>query len=157
MKNHYVYPLVVEHTDTNLSMYFPDFPGTAVTAVRLTDGIPRAKELLAARSLELEEASKNFPEPSDPDEIELYGPRDRIVFIEVFMPPYRDAAENKAVTKNCTIPKWLRDAADEAGLNCSQILQTGLKEALGIESYRVGNQLNLGENENRGADQQEAD
>lgn len=100
------------------------------------EGIPRAKELLADRALELEEAGQKLPEPSDPDEIELYGPRDRVVFIEVFMPPYRDAAANKAVTKNCTLPKWLRDAADDAGLNFSQILQSGLKEALGIENRK---------------------
>ncbi|WP_410769565.1 type II toxin-antitoxin system HicB family antitoxin [Fontibacillus sp. BL9] len=133
MKTHYVYPLVVEHTDTNLSMYFPDFPGTAVTAVKLVEGIPRAKELLAARAIELEEAGRELPEPSEPDQIELEDVSDRIVFIDVFMPPYRDAAANKAVTKNCTLPKWLRDAADEAGLNSSQILQSGLKEALGID------------------------
>lgn len=134
MKSHYVYPVVVERTDTNLSMYFPDFPGTAVTAVELTEGLSRAKELLAARALELEEAGQSLPAPSEPEQIELEDRSDRIVFVEVFMPPYRDAAENKAVTKNCTLPKWLRDAADEAGLNFSQILQSGLKEALGIEN-----------------------
>ncbi|MEK5166208.1 type II toxin-antitoxin system HicB family antitoxin [Paenibacillus sp. FSL R5-0527] len=134
MKSHYVYPVVVERTDTNLSMYFPDFPGTAVTSVELAEGLSRAKELLAARALELEEAGQPLPAPSEPEQIELEDPSDRIVFVEVFMPPYRDAAENKAVTKNCTLPKWLRDAADEAGLNFSQILQSGLKEALGIEN-----------------------
>lgn len=115
-------------------MYFPDFPGTAVTSVELAEGLSRAKELLAARALELEEAGQPLPAPSEPEQIELEDPSDRIVFVEVFMPPYRDAAENKAVTKNCTLPKWLRDAADEAGLNFSQILQSGLKEALGIEN-----------------------
>lgn len=136
MKTRYVYPMVVERTDTNLSMYFPDFPGAAVTAEELTEGLTRAKELLAARALELEEANQELPVPSEPDQIDLEDPSDRIVFVEVFMPPYRDAAANKAVTKNCTLPKWLRDAADEAGLNFSQVLQSGLKEALGIESRK---------------------
>lgn len=136
MKTRYVYPVVVERTDTNLSMYFPDFPGTAVTAIELTDGLIRAKELLAARALELEEANQELPVPSDPDHIELEDSSDRIVFVEVFMPPFRDVAANKAVTKNCTLPKWLRDAADEAGLNFSQVLQSGLKEALGIDNRK---------------------
>ncbi|MNO15534.1 hypothetical protein D3C76_52000 [compost metagenome] len=133
MNNHYVYPLVVERTDTNLSMYFPNFPGTAVTAVELTEGLVRAKELLASRALELEEAGQDLPIPSEPDQIGLEDSSDRIVFVEIFMPPFRDAAANKAVTKNCTLPKWLRDAADDAGLNFSQILQSGLKDALGID------------------------
>ncbi|MNC42014.1 hypothetical protein D3C75_908110 [compost metagenome] len=114
-------------------MFFPDFPGTAVTAVELAEGLSRAKELLAIRAQELEEAGQPLPYPSEPDQIELEDSNDRIVFVEVYMPPYRDAAANKAVTKNCTLPKWLRDAADEAGLNFSQVLQTGLKDALGLD------------------------
>lgn len=133
MKNHYVYPVVVERTDTNLSMYFPDFLGTAVTAAELAEGLSRAKELLVSRALELEEAGQDLPIPSEPDQIELEDNSDRIVFVEIFMPPFRDAAANKAVTKNCTLPKWLRDAADDAGLNYSQVLQSGLKDALGID------------------------
>lgn len=136
MKNHYVYPVVVERTETNLSMYFPDFPGTAVTAAELTEGLSRAKELLAARAMELEDNGQPLPSPSEPEQIDLEDPSDRIVFLEVYMPPYRDAAANKAVTKNCTLPKWLRDAADDAGLNFSQILQSGLKEALGIDNRK---------------------
>ncbi|WP_083205451.1 type II toxin-antitoxin system HicB family antitoxin [Bacillus sp. FJAT-27264] len=137
MKSHYVYPLVVERTETNLSMYFPDFPGTAVTAVELTEGLARARELLAFRTLEMEEQGLELPAPSEPDQIQLEDSSDRIVFVEVFMPPFRDASANKAVTKNCTLPKWLRDAADEAGLNFSQVLQSGLKEALRIDKQRT--------------------
>ena len=132
MTTHYIYPLVVEKADTNLSMYFPDFPGTAVCSVELIDGLTRAKEMLSIRVMELEERREPVPPPSGPDSIELYDVSDRIVFVEVFMPPYRDAAANKAVTKNCTLPKWLRDAGDQAGVNYSLILQNGLKEALGI-------------------------
>lgn len=137
LKTHYVYPIVVERTETNLSMYFPDFPGTAVTAVELTEGLGRAKELLAFRAQELEEAGHPLPVPSELEQIELEDKSDRIVFVEVYMPPYRDAAANKAVTKNCTLPKWLRDAADDAGLNFSQVLQSGLKDALGIDKQRI--------------------
>ncbi|OBZ09108.1 hypothetical protein A8L34_22595 [Bacillus sp. FJAT-27264] len=118
-------------------MYFPDFPGTAVTAVELTEGLARARELLAFRTLEMEEQGLELPAPSEPDQIQLEDSSDRIVFVEVFMPPFRDASANKAVTKNCTLPKWLRDAADEAGLNFSQVLQSGLKEALRIDKQRT--------------------
>lgn len=133
--NHYMYPVVVEKTETNLSMYFPDFPGTAITSDDLIEGLARAKELLAARAIELEESGRSMPAPSAPEDIELFDPSDRIVFVEIFMPPYRDDAANKSVTKNCTLPKWLRDAGDRAGVNYSMILQSGLKEALGIQKH----------------------
>lgn len=132
MSNHLVYPIVAEKAeDGGIGMYFPDFPGTAILSIDITDGIRRAKEMLADLVLEKEEQGQ-LPKPSDPENIELLDSSDRIVFVEVYMPPYRNEAANKAVTKNCTLPKWLRDAGEEAGLNFSQLLQTSIKEALNI-------------------------
>ncbi|MBE3554563.1 MAG: type II toxin-antitoxin system HicB family antitoxin [Thermicanus sp.] len=134
-KNHYIYPVVVEKAeDGGLGIYFPDFPGTAILAVDLIDGIKRAKEMLADIILDIEEKELEIPRPSDPETIELLDARDRIVFIEIYMPPFRDEASNKTVTKNCTLPRWLRDAGEEAGLNFSQLLQSSVKEALGIHN-----------------------
>lgn len=134
--NTHVYPIVVEQAeDGGIGMYFPDFPGTAIIPEDLEDGIWRAKELLAFRLLELEEKGEVFPKPSSPDAIEYEDATDRVVFVDVFLPPYKDAAANKSVTKNCTLPKWLRDAADAAGLNYSLLLQNAVKDALRIESH----------------------
>lgn len=132
-KNHLIYPVVVEKAeDGGIGMYFPDFPGTAILGADIPDGIRRAKEMLAELVLEKEEYKQQLPRPSDPENIELLDASDRIIFIETYMPPYRDEAANKAVTKNCTLPKWLRDAGEAAGLNFSQLLQASIKEALGI-------------------------
>jgi len=133
MSDTYIYPLVVEKgEDGGLGLYFPDFPGTAVLADDITTAIKQAKELLIARIIELEEQGLPLPAPSEAHDIEDLEPTDRVVFVDVYMPPYRDEAAQRSVTKNCTLPKWLRDAGDRAGLNYSLILQKGLKEALGI-------------------------
>lgn len=133
-KNHLIYPVIVEKAeDGGIGMYFPDFPGTAILSIDIADGIRRAKEMLANLVLEGEEQGQQLPNPSAPESIELLDASDRIVFVEIYVPPYRNEAANKAVTKNCTLPKWLRDAGEEAGLNFSQLLQTSIKEALGIK------------------------
>ncbi|MEW6172894.1 MAG: type II toxin-antitoxin system HicB family antitoxin [Bacillota bacterium] len=133
-QNHLIYPVVVEKAeDSGIGMYFPDFPGTAILSVDIADGIRRAKEMLVNLVSEKEEQGQQLPKPSDPENIELLDASDRIVFVDVYMPPYRNEADNKAVTKNCTLPKWLRDAGEEAGLNFSQLLQVSIKEALGIK------------------------
>lgn len=88
--------------------------------------------MLAFRILELEEKDLEIPVPSEPSTVEL-SDDEYIYFIDIYMPPHRNEAANKAVTKNCTLPRWLRDAAEDAGLNFSQILQASLKEALGVE------------------------
>ncbi|MCC3375730.1 type II toxin-antitoxin system HicB family antitoxin [Cohnella sp. REN36] len=137
MENYYIYPVVVERGEVGgYGLYFPDFPGTAILHDDLTKAITEAKLMLAFRARELEESGQPLPKPSTPESIKLEGPSDRIVFIEVYMPPYRDDAANKAVTKNCTLPKWLRDAGDEAGVNYSLLLQNAIKEALGISRHQ---------------------
>ncbi|MFH5185701.1 type II toxin-antitoxin system HicB family antitoxin [Paenibacillus sp. TAB 01] len=134
LQSHYIYPVVTERAeDGGLGLYFPDFEGTAILAPDVTAAIKQAREVLVVRLLELEAQGIAVPPPSAPDQIELLDPSDRIIFVEVYMPPYRDEAAHKSVTKNCTLPKWLRDAGDQAGLNYSLILQNGLKDALGIK------------------------
>ncbi|EKN67475.1 type II toxin-antitoxin system HicB family antitoxin [Schinkia azotoformans] len=129
---HYTYPVVYEKDEVgNQGMYFPDFPGTAIIPSDFLDGVKRAKEMLASRILELEENEQELPKPSDPASLEL-STDECLYYIDVYMPPYRNEDANKAVTKNCTLPRWLRDAAEEAGLNFSQLLQSAIKEALDI-------------------------
>ncbi len=138
MTNHLIYPVVVEKADDGgLGLYFPDFPGTAILSLNITDGIRKAKEMLANLAMEREEQNQPLPTPSTPAEITLYDAADRIVFIEVYLPPYRNEVENKSVTKNCTLPKWLRDAGEEAGLNFSQLLQTSIKDALNLNESKI--------------------
>ncbi|MBH8606005.1 type II toxin-antitoxin system HicB family antitoxin [Thermoactinomyces sp. CICC 10521] len=136
MKNHFIYPCVFEQAQKNVSFYFPDFPGFVGSHENIEKGLPVARNLLAEAILQYEAEGKELPSPSDPKDIELYDPTDRIVYVEIWMQPYRDEAANKAVTKNCTLPKWLRDAGEAAGLNFSQLLQTAIKEALGIKETR---------------------
>ncbi|MEK3950277.1 type II toxin-antitoxin system HicB family antitoxin [Paenibacillus sp. FSL H7-0703] len=133
MKNTYVYPAVIEKADDGIGLYFPDIPGTAVLAPDIPTAVVDAKNMLVDRILELEDNNMAIPSPSDPASIELNDASDRIVYVEVFLPPYRDAAMNKAVTINCTAPQWLRDAGKDAGLNFSQLLQSSVKDALGIK------------------------
>jgi predicted RNase H-like HicB family nuclease len=134
---HVGYPVVVEKAeDGGIGMYFPDFPGTAILSNDIADGVRRAKEMLADLVLEKEEQGQPLPVPSDLDKIELLDASDRIMFVEAYLPPYRNEASEKAVTKNCTLPKWLNDAAKEAGLNFSQLLQASIKEALHLPQKR---------------------
>lgn len=134
MKNHYLYPCVFEQAKNNVGFYFPDFPGFVGTHETVEKGVPVARDLLAEAILQHKDEKKPLPHPSDSKDIELYDPSDRIVFIDVWLTPYEDKAANKVVNKNCTLPKWLRDAGEAAGLNFSQLLQSAIKEALIVKT-----------------------
>ena len=55
-----------------------------------------------------------------------------LIYVDVWISPILEKARNQAVKKTLTIPKWLNDEAEKQSLNFSNILQTALKEALGI-------------------------
>jgi hypothetical protein len=59
-----------------------------------------------------------------------------VTLIQARTEPIRDELQNRAVKKTLTIPQWLNDEAEEAGLNFSQTLQFALKEKLGITEKR---------------------
>jgi hypothetical protein len=48
------------------------------------------------------------------------------------MPIIRDEIENRAIKKTLTIPKWLNDIAEINKVNFSHVLQSALKEHLGL-------------------------
>lgn len=45
---------------------------------------------------------------------------------------YRNLNDSRAIKKTLTIPNWLNTRAEKVGINFSQVLQTALKEKLGI-------------------------
>ncbi|SFJ85415.1 type II toxin-antitoxin system HicB family antitoxin [Thermoflavimicrobium dichotomicum] len=85
----YVFPAVVEQAENNVSMYFPDLPGMA-TAPDLKTGIKDARDLLGFRLAEMEANGEEIPEPSDVKNIQLLNPSDQIIYVDVWMIPYRD-------------------------------------------------------------------
>ena len=55
------------------------------------------------------------------------------------MPIVRDIKDLKAVNINCTMPSWLKQSAEAAGLNFSQVLQTSVRQILGIKERQYTN------------------
>lgn len=46
---------------------------------------------------------------------------------------YRRKHDTRAVKKTVSIPSWLNAQAEQAGVNFSQVLQTALKQQLGVQ------------------------
>ena len=67
------YPFVIERANTNLAGFFPDLPGTAVTATAAGDLLARASKTLASHLAELERSGDRAPEPAAIDALDLRG------------------------------------------------------------------------------------
>ena len=90
-----------------------------------------AKEAMALHLYGLEANNHPIPEPTPAGTLKVES-NQVIVLVEVWMPPFRDEMEQRAVKKTLTIPKWLDDMAQEHKVNFSDLLQNALKEYLGV-------------------------
>jgi predicted RNase H-like HicB family nuclease len=109
------------------SVVFPDLDGCITEGDDLKQALEMAQEAMGIYLVSLEEQKKPIPSPSDFDSIEAkQGEFVNLVMVEVNQ--YR---KNKSVNKMLTLPAWLNEAAEDAHVNFSRVLQEALKEKLG--------------------------
>ena len=125
----YIFPCIFIYNDTGISIYFPDLDGCVSHGDNEKSAYYNAKEALSLHIFGMEQDGDEIPTPSELRAIQLLD-NQQAVLIEVFMPPFRAKQANKFVKKTLTIPEWLNLEAERAGVNFSQVLQTGLKDYL---------------------------
>jgi len=114
---------------------FPDLPGCVTEGGTLEEALLMAREALELHLYGMEEDGDLIPCPTPPENVHV--PAGAFVTpVEAWMSPVREEMANKAVKKTLTLPKWLNDIAERENVNFSQILQSALKQYLGIRERR---------------------
>lgn len=68
-----------------------------------------------------------------PNTVTINLPKDAILsYVDINMDLYRQKYGNKTVRKNCTIPQWLNNKAEELNINFSKTLQEALIKKVSI-------------------------
>ena len=132
MKENYIYPIKIKEEDGIFLITFPDQVTDAVDESEVTHS---AQEVLSLCIIENENQGNKNPEPSKENEIPLEK-GERILYIHLWMPYFRNITKEVYVKKTLTIPKWLDLLAKEKNINFSAVLVNGLKQELGIEEKR---------------------
>lgn len=96
----------------------------------LAEAISMARDAIGVVGLDMEDDGDEFPAPSQ-DVPHQAG--DIVSLVDVDLSAYRRSIEKKTVRRNVSLPAWLNNAADEAGLNVSAVLQNALKQQLGVQ------------------------
>lgn len=130
-RDRYIYPAIFDYAVDGISIEFPDLPGCLPCADSTEAAIKNAQEAMALHLYGMEQDGDEIPEPTPITEIH-HGENQAIVLVEVWMPLYRNVIESRAVKKTLTVPKWLNDLAEEKQVNFSHLLQTALKNHLGV-------------------------
>lgn len=131
-KDRYVYPAIFDYADDGISIEFPDLPGCLPCASTTEEAVKNAREAMALHLYGMEQDGDPIAEPTPIHKLRAAEDQ-AIVLVEVWMPPFRDEIEQKAVKKTLTIPKWLDDLAVDQHVNFSHLLQDALKQYLGVK------------------------
>lgn len=126
------YPAIFTRESSGLyAIDFPDVPQCYTSGECETDGIIMATDVLNIRLYEIEKNGELLPEPSRIEDI----PPPESGFVTMILGDtdvYRRREKSRAVKKTLSVPEWLNEQAEAAGLNFSRILQDGIKQELHI-------------------------
>ncbi|MEW6081072.1 MAG: type II toxin-antitoxin system HicB family antitoxin [Bacillota bacterium] len=135
MVDKYIYPAVFNPDERGpeygYTVTFPDLPGCITEGDSLENALSMAQEALQLHLYGMEEDGDAIPAPTPPEKVT--APEGGFVtLVQAIMPLIRERMANKSVNKTLTLPKWLNDLAEEKRINFSHVLQSGLKERLGV-------------------------
>lgn len=130
MHDQYIYPAIFEDNNGDgFTVTFPDLPGCITEGDTEEQAYANAVEALELHLWGMERDHDEIPAPSSIRDI-VIEPGQVVVLIRANMRLMRRNMRERAVRKMVTLPRWLNDAAEEAGVNYSQVLQDGLKTLL---------------------------
>lgn len=126
-----VYPVILHPEDTGgYSVLVPDLDiGTQGETV--AECIDMARDAIGLWGICEQDEGRSIPSPSG-----LTPPHDAgdiVTLVDIDFDAYRRAQDMRTIRKNVTIPSYLNDMAERAGVNFSQVLQEGLKQRLGVQ------------------------
>ena len=127
----YIYTAVFTPTEDGAEFYarVPDLPGCVTTGDTMEDAIEQITDAAAGWLVVAED--KGDPIPAATPQYSIAREANcALSLIQIDTIAYRALTDTRAVRKNVSLPAWMADLADKRGINCSQVLQEGLKARL---------------------------
>lgn len=125
------YPIVLTPAaEGGYVVYIPDF-NINTQGADMADAMFMARDAICMIICYDEDEKKTLPAPSNLGSIQVEAGEIKTL-VDVDPNVYRKRNDNRAVRKNCTIPRWLNEEAESAGINFSATLQEALKNQLGL-------------------------
>jgi len=123
------YPIVISKGQKFLIASVPDCDIDA-QGTSIVDAIEMARDAISIWCVGQQDAGRELPLPSELSSLE-HDAGDTVTLVDVDVDAYRRKLDNRAVRKNLTVPSWLNEQAERAGINFSGVLQEALKQKLG--------------------------
>ena len=89
-----------------------------------------ARDAIGVIGLDIEDDGDPLPVPPSRSRIRITR---SFPLVDVDLAAYRRAHDMRTVRRNVTLPSYLNELGEKAGLNFSQVLQDGLRQRLGVQ------------------------
>ena len=135
-----VYPTFIKEAKDYWLVYVPDME-IFTQGHDFYDAIEMARDAIGMTAITIDDLDQEYPAASDTAGAMAKAKKDAdenldfsdatLTFVDVDTVAYKNKIRNRSVKKNCTIPAWLNDKAEQAGINFSRVLQDALIEIVG--------------------------
>lgn len=124
------YPVVFTQLEDGYMVYVPDLDCNT-QGDDLAEAFAMGRDMIGMMCMDMEDEGKALPAASDPAALQLHE-HEFVSMLDVDIDAYRRMHSQRAVRRNVSLPSWLNEKADQAGLNVSAILQAALKRELNL-------------------------
>lgn len=125
-----IYPAIFTKLEDGYMVYVPDLECNT-QGDDMAEAFAMGRDVIGMMCMDMEDDGKQLPTASDPATLKV-GAGEFISMLDVDVDAYRRAHSQRSVRRNVSLPCWLNERADQAGLNVSAILQNALKQALNL-------------------------
>ena len=125
MEETYTYPAKIKYKENRYYIEFLDFPNAVTVEEENEEVIYSAQKCLALAILDYEKRNEDLPTPTVSEK--------SVVYIQVWMPYFRNISKEIYIKKNLTIPQRLDNDAKKYKVGYSAALVRELKKSLGVE------------------------
>ena len=127
-----VYPVIFTNLGDGFMAYVPDFE-INTQGDSLAEAIEMARDAIGIMGIDMEDEGKQLPYASDVSALSVDA-GSFVSMVDVDFTEYRRKNDMRTVRRNVTLPSWLNEAANEANINVSAVLQNALRKELFLES-----------------------
>lgn len=124
------YPIVMTPDDMGYTVYVPDLD-INTEGRSIAEALYMAEDAIGLWCISMQDDGLSIPEPS----ASLPKTKDNEIatFVLVDIDDYRRKTDMRTIRKSVTIPSYLNNQAETAGINFSQLLQSAIRQQLGVK------------------------
>ncbi|MBQ6844384.1 MAG: type II toxin-antitoxin system HicB family antitoxin [Agathobacter sp.] len=132
-----VYPVIFTQAEDVTLVEVPDLE-ILTEGKDMADAIEMARDAIGLYGISREDHGEVIPDASSGTDVDVTKGAFAeegvgvISYVDVDFAVYRRKVDNKVVRTNVTLPNWLKQEAEKAGINVSKVLQEALMTKLGV-------------------------